>query len=180
MVRSFALPSGSISTSGFLPCLEELDLEGCNLSDLMLISSADSDNTSRTSEPIIITLAKLFPSLQTLNLSYNALSNSSLTPEALGMIILKFPAQKMLHHPWIIGSFYRECTQCLLPITVSFFNILSFWSRGFGVNKVDSRNTSLGGFFTKAISNQFLQCNSCFKLAVLGPRRSLWSSDAVN
>ena len=104
MDRSFALPSGSISTSGFLPCLEELDLEACNLSDLVPISRADSDNTSRTSEPIITTLAKLFPSLQTLNLSYNALSNSSLTPEALGMIILRSPHRKGLRHLRLRGN----------------------------------------------------------------------------
>ena len=108
MDRSFALPSGSISISGFLPCLEELDLEGCNLSDLVPISSADSDNTSRTSEPIITILAKLFPSLQTLNLSYNALSNSSLTPEALSMIILRSPHRKGLRHLRLRGNRISE------------------------------------------------------------------------
>jgi Leucine-rich repeat (LRR) protein len=108
MDRSFALPSGSFSISGFLPCLEELDLEGCNLSDLVPISSANSDNTSRTSEPIIATLAKLFPSLQTLNLSYNALSNSSLTPEALGMIILRSPHRKGLRHLRLRGNRISE------------------------------------------------------------------------
>ena len=108
MDRSFALPSGSISISGFLPCLEELDLEGCNLSDLVPISSADSDNTSRTSEPIITTLANLFPSLQTLNLSYNALSNSSLTPEALSTVILRSPHRKGLRHLRLRGNRISE------------------------------------------------------------------------
>ncbi|KIM42678.1 hypothetical protein M413DRAFT_121533 [Hebeloma cylindrosporum] len=108
MDRTFVLPAGSFSISGFLPCLEELDLEGCNLSDLVPVSSADSDNTTRTSEPIITTLAKLFPSLQTLNLSYNALSNSSLTPEALSMIILRSPHRKGLRHLRLRGNRISE------------------------------------------------------------------------
>lgn len=108
MDRSFVLPSGFISISGFLPCLEELDLEGCNLSDLVPTSSSDSDNTSRTSEPIITIIAKLFPSLQTLNLSYNALSNSSLTPEALSTIILRSPHRKGLRHLRLRGNRISE------------------------------------------------------------------------
>jgi len=110
MDRSFALPSACDIVSGFLPCLEELDLEGCNLSDLVSVSGADSDNTSplRTNEPIISTLAKLFPSLQTLNLSYNALSNSSLTPGALSGIILRSPHRKGLRHLRLRGNRLSE------------------------------------------------------------------------
>ena len=76
MDRSFSVPRIPEGPPGFLPKLEELDLEGCNLSDFVSIhatehpSDAGGGETTppRSSEPIIPTLSKLFPSLQTLNL----------------------------------------------------------------------------------------------------------------
>ncbi|XP_006459553.1 hypothetical protein AGABI2DRAFT_201906 [Agaricus bisporus var. bisporus H97] len=101
--RSFALPSStSIDPHGFLPCLEELDLEGCNFSDMVPVLRADvspslsssppsSPPTNfRTNEPLLPLLATLFPSLRTLNLSYNALTSSALTQEALFALVLSF------------------------------------------------------------------------------------------
>jgi Leucine-rich repeat (LRR) protein len=103
MDRSFALPSSLGSISGFLPCLEELDLEGCNLTDLVTVYP-DSTSGRATAELILPTLAKLFPSLQTLNLSYNGLTNASLTPEALSTLILTSPHRKGLRHLRLRGN----------------------------------------------------------------------------
>lgn len=111
MDRSFALPSSPGSISGFLPCLEELDLEGCNLTDLVTIypdSTSGRSTPPRTTELILPTLAKLFPSLQTLNLSYNGLTNASLTPEALSALILTSPHRKGLRHLRLRGNKFSE------------------------------------------------------------------------
>lgn len=80
--------------AGLLPCLEELNLEGCGLSDLVSVSrqvaGAESGITTppRSSEALLPLLATLFPSLRTLNLSYNALTSSSLTMDNLSSLIL--------------------------------------------------------------------------------------------
>ena len=111
MDRSFALPSSPGSISGFLPCLEELDLEGCNLTDLVIVypdSTSGRSTPPRSTEPILPTVAKLFPSLQTLNLSYNALTNASLTPEALSTLILTSPHRKGLRHLRLRGNKFSE------------------------------------------------------------------------
>ena len=111
MDRSFALPSSPGSISGFLPCLEELDLEGCNLADLVAVhldSSSGRPTSPRSTEPVLPTLAKLFPSLQTLNLSYNTLTNASLTSEALSTLILTSPHRKGLRHLRLRGNKFSE------------------------------------------------------------------------
>ena len=111
MDRSFALPSSPGSISGFLPCLEELDLEGCNLTDLVTVypdSTSGTTTPPRSTEFILPTLAKLFPSLRTLNLSYNALTNASLTPEALSTLILTSPHRKGLRHLQLRGNKFSE------------------------------------------------------------------------
>ena len=107
MDRSFALPSTTGSISGFLPCLEELDLEGCNLTDLVTVYP--DSNSGRTTPPrstdfILPTLVKLFPSLQTLNLSYNGLTNASLTSDALSTLILTSPHRRGLRHLRLRGN----------------------------------------------------------------------------
>lgn len=112
MDRSFDLPSSLSSISGFLPCLEELDLEGCNLTDLVTAvypdSSSGATTPPRSTELILPTLAKLFPSLQTLNLSYNGLTNASLTSEALSTLILTSPHRKGLRHLRLRGNKLSE------------------------------------------------------------------------
>ncbi|KDR71032.1 hypothetical protein GALMADRAFT_229699 [Galerina marginata CBS 339.88] len=113
MDRSFSLPAFSDSLSGFLPNLEELDLEGCNLTDLVQVSQASdagsgANTPPRSNELVIPTLAKLFPSLRTLNLSYNALTNASLAPEALSNLVLTSPHRKGLRHLRLRGNRISE------------------------------------------------------------------------
>lgn len=104
--RSLALPSSTATDpQGFLPCLEELDLEGCNLPDTVPVLRADALSPSmpppspptnaRTSEPLLSLLAALFPSLRTLNLSYNALTSSALTQDSLSALILSSPSDSV-------------------------------------------------------------------------------------
>ena len=112
MDRSFSVPRIPEGPPGFLPKLEELDLEGCNLSDFVSIhatehisDAGDGETTPpRSSEPIIPTISKLFPSLQTLNLSYNALTNASLNPEALSSLIVASPHRRGLRHLRLRGN----------------------------------------------------------------------------
>jgi Leucine-rich repeat (LRR) protein len=101
--RSFAVPS-NIPPSGFLPCLEELDVEGCNFDDAVPIQRVEpsEDGTSGISispssnEQLLPILTKLFPSLRSLNLSYNRISDAALTFEALSGLILQSPERKGL------------------------------------------------------------------------------------
>ena len=108
MDRSFSVPKLPEGPPGFLPKLEELDLEGCNLSDFVSMHATDAGGGEttppRSSEPIIPALSKLFPSLQTLNLSYNALTNTSLNPEALSSLILASPHRRGLRHLRLRGN----------------------------------------------------------------------------
>lgn len=109
MDKSFALPGPLDSCDGFLPCLEELRIEGCNLSDLVpMIMSSDSmlgsSSSQRSNEYLIPTIAKLFPSLRTLDLSYNAITNASLTLEALSILILASPSRNGLRHLRLRGN----------------------------------------------------------------------------
>lgn len=77
-----------------LPSLEELSLEGCNLSDTVPVSKFKSSSTadeplgSRQNEPILPLLARLFPTLRSLDLSYNVLTSTALTRDALTSLIL--------------------------------------------------------------------------------------------
>ncbi|KAG2014217.1 leucine-rich repeat-containing protein 40, variant 2 [Coprinopsis cinerea AmutBmut pab1-1] len=116
--RSFLVPSiPQEDSSGFLPRLEELDLEGCNFDDTVPVqlqeigsgsgggASANGTTTPpRTSEPLLPTLAKLFPSLRTLNLSYNLLTSSSFTPQTLSLLLLQTPTRAGLRHLRLRGN----------------------------------------------------------------------------
>lgn len=88
MDSSFSLPADS--DGPFLPALEELVLEGCNLGNSVPVSrSIEPGGTdTRTTEPLLPLLAKLFPSVRTLDLSYNALTSSAFTSDALTNLIL--------------------------------------------------------------------------------------------
>lgn len=117
--RSFAIPH-DIPSSGFLPSLEELDLEGCNLDDTVVVHrAAPSENgvngtngatTQNSNEPLLPTLAKLFPSLRSLNLSYNRLSDASMTSEALSALILQSPGKNGLRALRLRGNRLSELT----------------------------------------------------------------------
>ncbi|KAI0364463.1 L domain-like protein [Pilatotrama ljubarskyi] len=88
---SFSIPA---SAGPFLSNLEELSLENCNLGDSVPVSHVSEgaeDFTQRTSEPLLPLLARLFPSLRTLDLSYNALTSAALTGDALSSLILADP-----------------------------------------------------------------------------------------
>ncbi|KAF5359094.1 hypothetical protein D9756_003536 [Leucocoprinus leucothites] len=100
--RVFSLPwSPAADPQGFLPCLEELDLEGCNLSETVSVLRADAPSptapppsppsNARSTEPLLPLLASLFPSLRTLNLSYNALPSTAFKRESLSALILSSP-----------------------------------------------------------------------------------------
>lgn len=108
MDRSFALPLLSDGQEAILPNLEELNLEGCGLPDSVSISRSDTKSGAstppRSSEPILSVLTKVFPSLQTLNLAYNALTSASLTTEALSALILSSPQRKGLRHLRLRGN----------------------------------------------------------------------------
>lgn len=106
--KSFALPSLSDTPGGLLPNLEELNLEGCGLPDLVNVVRSDSSSGAstppRSTEPILPLITKLFPSLRTLNLSYNALTSSSFTTETLSALILETGERKGLKHLRLRGN----------------------------------------------------------------------------
>ncbi|KAG6894927.1 hypothetical protein C0992_003935 [Termitomyces sp. T32_za158] len=108
--KSFSLPSVDGQDS-FLPHLEELNLEGCGLADLVPVSRYTAGGTStppRSSEKILPLISKLFPSLRTLNLSHNSLTNASLTVDALSDLILSAPGRHGLKHLRLRGNALSE------------------------------------------------------------------------
>ncbi|KAK0194074.1 hypothetical protein F5146DRAFT_418289 [Armillaria mellea] len=104
MDRSFSLP---IKDGPFLPHLEELNLEGCNLADQVPVSIMDPSSSGTptwTNESLLPLLTRLFPSLQALNLSYNAISSSCLTMDALSSLILCTSQRKGLKRLELRGN----------------------------------------------------------------------------
>jgi len=71
MDPSFALPSTGKAHS-YLPNLDELRLDGCNVGNSVQITS---EGGLSTKEPVIELIGNLFPSLGTLDLSNNALTS---------------------------------------------------------------------------------------------------------
>jgi hypothetical protein len=91
----FSLPpiaSGEV----LLPSLEELNLEGCRLGDSVAVSR--DDGVTRASEPLLPLITSLFPSLQTLDLSCNAITSAALTADVLNALILSTNSRKGLRH----------------------------------------------------------------------------------
>ena len=85
---SFSIPS---QPGLCLPYLEELSLENCNLGDTVPVSHVGEGSGAgapqRTNEPLLPLLARLFPSVRTLDLSYNALTSAAFTKDALTTLI---------------------------------------------------------------------------------------------
>ncbi|KAF9647802.1 L domain-like protein [Thelephora ganbajun] len=86
--QSFSLPPlTGLPEGGLLPRLEELSFESCGLGDTVPYFEGD-DSSSRKSEPLLPLLAKLFPSILTLNLTHNSLTSHGLTTANLSELLL--------------------------------------------------------------------------------------------
>lgn len=115
MDRSFVLPFlPDGNGEDFLPNLEVLNLEGCGLADVVTVCrtalASGTTTPPRSTEPILPLLAKLFPNLRTLNLSYNAITNASLTMDTLSSLILSSPGKKGLKHLRLRGNGFSDLT----------------------------------------------------------------------
>ncbi|KAG8816088.1 hypothetical protein FRC17_000468, partial [Serendipita sp. 399] len=73
METTFVLPSTGLSDP-VLPHLEELSLDSCNLASEVPVSQESSTTPSMPKESLLHVIASLFPTLSTLDLSYNALT----------------------------------------------------------------------------------------------------------
>ncbi|TFK49708.1 hypothetical protein OE88DRAFT_1632756 [Heliocybe sulcata] len=87
----------------FLPYLEELSLEGCGFGDSVPVFRGDASG-GRTSESLLPLLATLFPSMQTLDLSDNALTSDALTEATLSSLVLSSSTRKGLKHLRLRGN----------------------------------------------------------------------------
>ena len=87
--QSFSLPLlADLPGEGFLPRLEELSFESCGLGDTVSYFEGD-DPSHRKSEPLLPFLAKLFPSIMTLNLTHNSLTSCGLNTAHLSELLLR-------------------------------------------------------------------------------------------
>ena len=100
-----------------LPSLEELNLDGCGLCDTIpvsrqdIVSSSGVTTPSQSTELLLPFLAKLFPNLQTLNLSDNALTSASLMTGTLLALVLALndgSTKTGLKHLRIRGNWLAE------------------------------------------------------------------------
>ncbi|KIM33114.1 hypothetical protein M408DRAFT_325938 [Serendipita vermifera MAFF 305830] len=73
MDSTFVLPASGLS-SPLLPHLDELCLDNCNLSSQV---TTTTEGASQAKEPLLELIAALFPSLGTLDLSYNMLTTTA-------------------------------------------------------------------------------------------------------
>ncbi|OJA08474.1 hypothetical protein AZE42_02852, partial [Rhizopogon vesiculosus] len=103
---SITLPATS---DALLPCLEELLLDGCGFGDQVSVTTpADTGSTTppRLVNTLLPLLTRLFPSLRTLDLSYNALTSASLQRDDLFSLILanNSNSRKGLRHLRLRGN----------------------------------------------------------------------------
>jgi Leucine-rich repeat (LRR) protein len=86
--QSFSLPPlTGIPEEGFFPRLEELSFESCGLGNTVPYFEGEA-SSNRKSEPLLPLLAKLFPSVLTLNLTHNSLTSQGLTVAHLSELLL--------------------------------------------------------------------------------------------
>ncbi|KAG2118497.1 hypothetical protein BD769DRAFT_1482081 [Suillus cothurnatus] len=91
------------------PVLEELVLDGCGFGDQVSVThQADTGTTtpSRSNDTLLPLLTRFFPSLRTLDLSYNALTSVSLQQDVLSSLILAddSKSRKGLRHLRLRGN----------------------------------------------------------------------------
>jgi len=102
---SITLPS---TGEALLPSLEELVLEGCGFGDQVSVTTPTDTGSAtppRLVDPILPLLTRLFPSLQTLDLSYNTLTSASLQRDSLSSLILADSnSRKGLRHLRLRGN----------------------------------------------------------------------------
>ena len=99
MDRSLSLPplaDGVAADEPWLPNLEELSLEGCGFGDTVPVTRQHKAGSGpatplRSNEMLLPLLATLFPSIRTLDLSYNTLTSASIKTDMLSSLILSSP-----------------------------------------------------------------------------------------
>ncbi|TFY80171.1 hypothetical protein EWM64_g3842 [Hericium alpestre] len=94
---SFILPEGD---GPFLPRLEELYFEGCNLGDEVSLVVGEE----KKREPLFPTLARLLPNMRTLDLSLNLVTSQHLTVETLSSLVLSSPGRPGLKRLILRGN----------------------------------------------------------------------------
>ncbi|KAL4066862.1 hypothetical protein J3A83DRAFT_4098085 [Scleroderma citrinum] len=84
-------PATGESTAPLLPNLEELALDGCGLRDTITVAyqgEGGSSTPPKLTEGLIPLLGRLFPSLRTLDLTYNLLTSAALRKDVLVDLIM--------------------------------------------------------------------------------------------
>ncbi|KAF9223639.1 hypothetical protein BS17DRAFT_109708 [Gyrodon lividus] len=114
---SVSLPSfPSDMDAGLIPTLEELVLDGCGFGDNVSVTRQVEGGFAtppKSSEALLPLLTKLFPSLRTLDLSYNSLTSAALQKDVLVSLTMASPqdapvTRKGLRHLRLRGNRITE------------------------------------------------------------------------
>jgi Leucine-rich repeat (LRR) protein len=104
--KSFALPH-DVEIENLLPSLEELNLHNCKLMDRAMVSmcmlNQDPEMAPRSNQDLLPLIIKMFPNLQILDLSENAL-RSSFTEDILCQLVFAMDGRRGLKHLRLRGN----------------------------------------------------------------------------
>ena len=142
--KSLALPQ-DVEIENLLPSLEELSLHNCNLTDRVAVSRCklndDPETLPRSQNDLLTLIIKMFPNLQTLNLSDNAL-RSSFTEGVLRHLVFATDGRRGLKHLRLRGNQLQDLNG--FQAIASSFNVSKATAASWTLEELDVGYNNIG------------------------------------